>query len=205
MYDQQLDTIPSHGEVHGAIKGEAGRARERDALLSQQAPSTPVAPSVPPISQKFTSDSPVSVPQAPPAPPLSAPYSPSPTSYNCRRMSAWADVCSYKDICYDGRAFYFLAPGGCMAGSVATCQENYGDSDLREGLIFPSNYIKPAEQTYFPFNGGACRFLVNHLNTSMLPSINPNISVSSVGGCSVLRVSMLASLLFGCDALCSHT
>ena len=73
-----------------------------------------------------------------------------------------ADVCTYEDICYDGRVFYFFAPGGCKPDEIGSCQENYGDADLKEGLIFPAYGVREAADVYFPFNGGAC-FLVRVL------------------------------------------
>ncbi len=86
--------------------------------------------------------------------PVPAGDAPLTTVHNCRRMGSWGDVCSYKDICYDGRTFYFFTPDGCT--DPATCGVFYEDADLREGLIYPAYPVKEALGARFPFNGGAC-------------------------------------------------
>ena len=76
------------------------------------------------------------------------------SSFLCRRMGWWGDVCTYTNVCYDGRVFYFLEAGGCT-GSLKDCPEFYEDSDLYEGLIHPEREPSEAAEQPFPFNGGA--------------------------------------------------
>ena len=91
------------------------------------------------------------------------------TTWNCRRMGAWADVCTYENVCYDGGAVYFLGwPGGCER-DFASCEPIYEEVDLKEGLVYPMRRERISEAgsvtPSFPLNGGAL------IGKPVLPSV----------------------------------
>lgn len=95
--------------------------------------------------------------------------------YDCRRLGAWGDICTYRNMCYDGKVFYFLSKGGCGVDALDNCGVWYEDADLKEGLIYPSYPVKPVDKnTRFPFNGGAC--IGKRVDPSALSSPTLNIT-----------------------------
>lgn len=91
-------------------------------------------------------------------------------------MGAWADICVYKNTCWDGKAWYFFEAGGMedwKAASMFMSRDDmvrrcsrplfiiftYNDTCVNalqlEGVMFPVNPVPPDTNARFPFNGGA--------------------------------------------------
>jgi hypothetical protein len=89
------------------------------------------------------------------------------STYNCRRMGAWGDICTYENVCYDGSFLYFLEPGAAQHPKDTAAF--YCDADLYEGLIFPRREGHDRRENRLPFNGG-----------KSLSAVAPRLSVHRV-------------------------
>lgn len=77
--------------------------------------------------------------------------------WECIRLGAWSDLCSYQNMCYDKNYWYLIREDVNPKLPLSELASVYPKNDFKTGIVYPQNKVPPPSNTFFPYQGGgAC-------------------------------------------------